>query len=145
MSAHKSDDFISDVEHQFEWYAANAGRDIAEARRAGIFVETHHKNPKLRSGATSSEYAAPTALGTCSVGAVRRKVRATGSTLQPQSESRRGNRWTCRAEIRLGRTPKSAFRIPQWKWAGRKGTHFLKPFWDGRQGQEAFGRRGATR
>ena len=30
MSAHKSDDFISDVEHQFEWYAANAGWDIAE-------------------------------------------------------------------------------------------------------------------
>jgi hypothetical protein len=26
MSARKSDDFISDVERQFEWYAVNAGR-----------------------------------------------------------------------------------------------------------------------
>ena len=54
------------------------------------------------------------ALGTCSVGAVRRKVRATGSTLQPQSEFRMGNG-------RTGRTRK----------AGQKGTHFLNSFWDG--------------
>jgi plasmid stabilization system protein ParE len=30
MSIRKSDDFIADVEHQFEWYAANAGWEIAE-------------------------------------------------------------------------------------------------------------------
>jgi hypothetical protein len=30
MSVHKSDDFIADVERQFEWYAANADWDIAE-------------------------------------------------------------------------------------------------------------------
>jgi plasmid stabilization system protein ParE len=29
MSAHKSDDFISDVERQFEWYAVNANWEIA--------------------------------------------------------------------------------------------------------------------
>ena len=31
MSLHKSDDFISDVERQFEWYVLNAGWDIADA------------------------------------------------------------------------------------------------------------------
>ena len=30
MSLRKSDDFIADVEQQFEWYAVNAGWDIAE-------------------------------------------------------------------------------------------------------------------
>jgi plasmid stabilization system protein ParE len=30
MSVHKSDDFISDVEGQFEWYAVNANWEIAE-------------------------------------------------------------------------------------------------------------------
>lgn len=30
MSVLKSDDFISDVEQQFEWYAVNAGWEIAE-------------------------------------------------------------------------------------------------------------------
>ena len=30
MSARKSDDFIADVERQFEWYAVNAGWEIAE-------------------------------------------------------------------------------------------------------------------
>jgi len=30
MSVRKSDDFISDVERQFEWYAVNAGWEIAE-------------------------------------------------------------------------------------------------------------------
>jgi len=30
MSARKSDDFIADVECQFEWYAVNANWDIAE-------------------------------------------------------------------------------------------------------------------
>jgi plasmid stabilization system protein ParE len=29
MSARKSEDFISDVEHQFEWYAVNAGWEVA--------------------------------------------------------------------------------------------------------------------
>jgi hypothetical protein len=28
MSARKSDDFISDVERQFEWYAVNAGSPL---------------------------------------------------------------------------------------------------------------------
>ena len=31
MSVLKSDDFISDVERQFEWYVLNAGWDIADA------------------------------------------------------------------------------------------------------------------
>ena len=30
MSAHKSDDFVADVERQFEWYAINAGWEMAE-------------------------------------------------------------------------------------------------------------------
>lgn len=30
MSVRKSEDFISDVERQFEWYAANANWEIAE-------------------------------------------------------------------------------------------------------------------
>jgi hypothetical protein len=30
MSARKSDDFISDVERQFEWYVVNANWEIAE-------------------------------------------------------------------------------------------------------------------
>ena len=30
MSLHKSGDFIEDVERQFEWYAINAGWEIAE-------------------------------------------------------------------------------------------------------------------
>jgi len=38
MSVLKSDDFISDVERQFEWYAVNAGWEIAE--RYLIAVET---------------------------------------------------------------------------------------------------------
>ena len=30
MSARKSGDFIADVERQFEWYAVNAGWEIAD-------------------------------------------------------------------------------------------------------------------
>jgi hypothetical protein len=30
MSVRKSDDFIADVERQFEWYEVNADWDIAE-------------------------------------------------------------------------------------------------------------------
>jgi hypothetical protein len=30
MSVHKSDDFIADIERQFEWYALNANWEIAE-------------------------------------------------------------------------------------------------------------------
>ena len=30
MSVRKSDDFIADVERQFEWYVLNAGWDVAE-------------------------------------------------------------------------------------------------------------------
>ena len=30
MNLRRSDDFVSDVERQFEWYATNAGWDIAE-------------------------------------------------------------------------------------------------------------------
>lgn len=36
MSARKSDDFISDVERQFEWYAVNANWDIAERYLAAV-------------------------------------------------------------------------------------------------------------
>lgn len=31
MSVHKSDDFIADVEQQFEWYAVNASWEVAES------------------------------------------------------------------------------------------------------------------
>jgi plasmid stabilization system protein ParE len=30
MNVRKSDDFIADVEHQFEWYVINAGWDVAD-------------------------------------------------------------------------------------------------------------------
>jgi len=36
MSARKSDDFISDVERQFEWYAVNANWEIAERYLAAV-------------------------------------------------------------------------------------------------------------
>ena len=36
MSLLKSDDFIADVERQFEWYAVNAGWDIAERYLAAV-------------------------------------------------------------------------------------------------------------
>ena len=32
MSARKSDDFISDMERQFEWYAVHANWEIAKLR-----------------------------------------------------------------------------------------------------------------
>jgi len=36
MSVRKSDDFIADVERQFEWYAVNADWDIAERYLAAV-------------------------------------------------------------------------------------------------------------
>ena len=36
MSVRKSDDFISDVERQFEWYAVNANWEIAERYLAAV-------------------------------------------------------------------------------------------------------------
>jgi len=36
MSARKSGDFIADVERQFEWYAINANREIAERYLAAV-------------------------------------------------------------------------------------------------------------
>lgn len=36
MSVRKSDDFIADVERQFEWYAVNADWDIAELYLAAV-------------------------------------------------------------------------------------------------------------
>ncbi len=36
MSVRKSDDFIADVERQFEWYAVNADWDIAELYLATV-------------------------------------------------------------------------------------------------------------
>lgn len=61
MSVHKSEDFISDVERQFEWYAINAGWEIAERYLIAIEATTklleHHpqlgpvagfKHPRLR-------------------------------------------------------------------------------------------------
>jgi plasmid stabilization system protein ParE len=36
MNVRKSDDFISDVERQFEWYAVNANWDIAERYLAAV-------------------------------------------------------------------------------------------------------------
>src|SRR5580765_4846909 len=36
MSLRKSDDFIADIERQFEWYAINASWDVAEAYLAAV-------------------------------------------------------------------------------------------------------------
>jgi plasmid stabilization system protein ParE len=36
MNVRKSDDFIADVERQFEWYAVNAGWDVAEHYLAAV-------------------------------------------------------------------------------------------------------------
>ena len=36
MSVRKSDDFIADVERQFEWYVLNADWDVAERYLAAI-------------------------------------------------------------------------------------------------------------
>ena len=36
MSVRKSDDFIADVERQFEWYAVNASWDMAEQYIAAV-------------------------------------------------------------------------------------------------------------
>jgi len=36
MSVLKSDDFIADVERQFEWYAVNAGWEVAEHYAAAV-------------------------------------------------------------------------------------------------------------
>jgi plasmid stabilization system protein ParE len=36
MSARKSDDFISDMERQFEWYVVNAEWDVAERHLVAI-------------------------------------------------------------------------------------------------------------
>ncbi len=36
MSVHKSDDFIADVERQFEWYGVNAGWEVAEQYIAAV-------------------------------------------------------------------------------------------------------------
>jgi plasmid stabilization system protein ParE len=45
----KSDDFISDVERQFEWYVFNAGWDIAERYLAAIETTCQliHRHPLL--------------------------------------------------------------------------------------------------
>ena len=36
MKVHKSSEFIADVEQQFEWYAVNAGWEIAERYLAAV-------------------------------------------------------------------------------------------------------------
>ncbi|HEY6168090.1 MAG TPA: type II toxin-antitoxin system RelE/ParE family toxin [Verrucomicrobiae bacterium] len=61
MSLLKSDDFIADLEHQFEWYAFNAGWDIADRYLDAVeatcrLLERHpligpmggFKNPRLK-------------------------------------------------------------------------------------------------
>ena len=41
MSVRKSEDFISDVERQFEWYATNADWDVAERYLEAIETTCH--------------------------------------------------------------------------------------------------------
>lgn len=36
MNVHKTDDFIADVERQFEWYAVHAGWDVADGYLAAV-------------------------------------------------------------------------------------------------------------
>lgn len=36
MNVRKSDDFIADVERQFEWYAVNAGSNVADRYLAAV-------------------------------------------------------------------------------------------------------------
>ena len=66
--------------------------DDGKARRAGIFVDWQITNDKAPSGATSSEYAAPTGLKLCL---------GCGSTKMP-----RRRRWTEAKRRRTGRTHK---------------------------------------
>jgi len=40
MSLLKSDDFIADVERQFEWYALNAGWEVADRYTNGVEATT---------------------------------------------------------------------------------------------------------
>ena len=51
MSAHKSDDFVADVERQFEWYAINAGWEMAEHYLDAVEATCHllEQHPKLGS------------------------------------------------------------------------------------------------
>ena len=41
MSVHKSDDFISDVERQYEWYGTNANWEIADRYLDAIQLTYH--------------------------------------------------------------------------------------------------------
>ncbi len=41
MSVRKSDDFIADVERQYEWYVVNADRDVAEHYLAAVEATCH--------------------------------------------------------------------------------------------------------
>lgn len=49
MSVHKSEDFISDVEQQFQWYVVNAGWEIAERYLAAVEATTRllDRHPQL--------------------------------------------------------------------------------------------------
>ena len=58
MNVRKSDDFIADVERQFEWYAVNANWDVAEQYLTTVRAtcELLGKHPRLgpRGGFTHS-------------------------------------------------------------------------------------------
>ena len=64
MNVRKSDVFISDIERQFEWYALNAGWEVAErysraieatcnllARHPQLGARAHFSDPRLRPSA----------------------------------------------------------------------------------------------
>jgi plasmid stabilization system protein ParE len=44
MNVHKSDEFIADVERQFEWYVINAGWDVADRYLDAVEAVCRHPN-----------------------------------------------------------------------------------------------------
>ena len=49
MSVRKSDDFMADVERQFDWYVVNAGWEVAEGYLAAVQAACHllEQHPQL--------------------------------------------------------------------------------------------------
>jgi plasmid stabilization system protein ParE len=49
MNVRKTDDFIADIERQFEWYAVNAGEEVADRYLASIEATCHllGQHPRL--------------------------------------------------------------------------------------------------
>jgi len=66
MSVRKSDDFVADIEQQFEWYVLNAGWDVADHYLAAVeatcqilgqhpSIDTHESKTKIHNQSVSTE------------------------------------------------------------------------------------------